>query len=511
MSVSREEKVSAIITEWIETMNYLTGPDKLPMLEAVSKHSIEGICVGSIKANVQNAKYSSLLEFIVEFEKLLKHERSVLNSTKNSEIETIKEIDQLSEESLDQVLAIYKIYILEEYLFDWISKTQAKLENNTTTIDKLYETIIRGKVSTTIQPPAPQKRKQLPEEKPQRTSKRLSLIKQKLGTEAEYTSQESEPTSSQDTMYDLSEDENVDIDSLPETNTNFTIKTRDSNESEDRPSVQQLEQLTIQPVSQVTGFDKKHAKAIVHVSPMNKRVLERGGKGNLDQKKKKIELPSSQDSPLTDELCICQVESDTSQTITTTTKLPHTLKKTNRFKNGKLCLTKKYSHKRYNKTRENLNNNNNTITNQDTDEENIETNNNDNNNNNNDNNNNNNNNITNTEEQQNIEGETEPLAFLNTEYVITKPADDQSLRITVEKTTNFKNNTSPISRPTSSVKFFNTRGSVTPDYKLPQLFPRYPYGSCPSASSSPFFGFYSRQKIPSFRHRCPYQPDSPHF
>ena len=49
------------------------------MLEAVSKYSTEGISIRIFRENVQNAKYSSLQEFIVEFEKLVKYERFIFN------------------------------------------------------------------------------------------------------------------------------------------------------------------------------------------------------------------------------------------------------------------------------------------------------------------------------------------------------------------------------------------------------------------------------------------------
>ena len=80
MSVTKEEQISAIITDWISTMDYLTGPDLTPMLEAVSQNCIEGINLKSIREKVENTQYQSLNEFIYEFEKLLQHEKDVLSS-----------------------------------------------------------------------------------------------------------------------------------------------------------------------------------------------------------------------------------------------------------------------------------------------------------------------------------------------------------------------------------------------------------------------------------------------
>ena len=87
-------------------------------------------------------------------------------------------MDQISEESQNQALAIYKIYILVLYLGNWISETLSKVDNNTTTVNKLYGTIIGGKANTNIQQLSSKQRK-LPDEKPELISKRLSALKRK--------------------------------------------------------------------------------------------------------------------------------------------------------------------------------------------------------------------------------------------------------------------------------------------------------------------------------------------
>ena len=555
MSVSREDKVSAIITDWIETMSYLTGPDKLPMLDAVSNYSTEGICIRSIKENVQNAKYSSLQEFVVEFEKLVKFERFILNSTKNSEIETIKEIEQISEESLNQVLAIYKIYILEEYLGNWISKTQAKVEDNTTTVDKLYETIIRGKVNMNIQQPASSIQRKMPEEKPERISKRLSALKRKLatGTETETTCEtpssqnnfESEPTSSQETPVESSAGENTDSYLLAKKK-NSKSQNRDSIGIEDKPSLQELEHLSIEPdnaVSQssgkIIGFDKKPGKAFVQISPMKKRFRSSEVKGSLIQKKlknvKNVSLKMNA-SPLIDDL---STESDNSQIATPPPPPPTTTTKSKLFPNNRrrrivftflkkrraYNINRTLNKNKHNKTTEKVNSNNTQLAipplnrnesifvkqEQITEIETTLYNNN-----NNDNINNNNNiDVPATEQQQptSTPVKTEPITH-NTEYVITRPADHQSLRINVERASKAMHSTDTLIAamqsfpPPASVAFHSTR-SVAADYRPPQVFPRYPYSSCPSASPSPFSGFYSRQKVPTFREQYPLSYGAP--
>ena len=82
MSVTKEEQISAIITDWISTMDYLTGPDLTPMLEAVSQNCIEGINLKSIREKVENTQYQSLNEFIYQKRKEVNKKIEKINKCK---------------------------------------------------------------------------------------------------------------------------------------------------------------------------------------------------------------------------------------------------------------------------------------------------------------------------------------------------------------------------------------------------------------------------------------------
>ena len=536
MSVSKEEQISAIITDWINTMDYLTGPDITPMLEAVSHNCIEGITLKTIREKVENSLYPSLNEFIYEFEKLLQHEKDILSSASNEDIASVENIEDISDDTLAKVFAVYKLFILGEYLSDWREKTCKRVDEDKVTIEKLYKAIMRGKSTGNV---AKQRGRRFVEEKPQRISKRLSANQKKIDPES----------GEKETLRE----------NIPE---------EKSSESDTRPSLEEMERLSLGEIEKtptivsqkIIGFEKDQRKARIQISPMKRKVQMGEASNQMVLKKCRNEErgPCSSGAFEMDVLRLERNKERSSNSYPIRRKrkrIRYSFRKSKRnvHKIKKVKQTYLHDCRDTQEPKEEVNNNNNNDNDKE-DNNRIDSDDNENNNNNNNNDNEDNNRI----DSDNNENNNNNNNSVNDIVDLTLATSSSSVEAEPELNENNNNNNtdlqimetnkepnecplqpftsllSPVPnpvRPTASVSFHNTYIPVrAPDLvgssysrhsPFPsQHFPRYPYTTYPPLHPSPFDRFYVRHKVPSFtlfrhnfnpqRPQFHYRPQTPH-